>query len=334
MAFEVPLEADRVDDLNLFSTFVRAPVIGTLLWILGGNKAKEEEEREQQQHKLGEDDSSFENNSNDDLMNKAQMKRSFSKRSGGLKKTAPSLIGSEISDMGEIRESLDTLALDGELSSDKLNGQFKKELSWSDESGRGDLVQYVDEVGQGCDAFWHLKQRGFAFPGTACSVSCCDACTIPRYNPAFWMNENRLCLIAIVDVVVAVQAPFQPLAPDFAGSMFVLPSVLLPLPRPQRCHLHGEFSFIGREAKDKTAFAFRLLVVRASVRRPPNLHFCRRMRLILPAGAIMSGLWTRSVDGIGHELSMTRFWHLLVENERKLYRHTNLLTPITNRLCS
>lgn len=31
MAFDRPLEADRIDDFNLFSAFVRAP-----LWILGG----------------------------------------------------------------------------------------------------------------------------------------------------------------------------------------------------------------------------------------------------------------------------------------------------------
>lgn len=50
MAFERPIEADRVEDLGLFSSFIRAPVVGTILWLLGGEDAKkaEEEERRRQ----------------------------------------------------------------------------------------------------------------------------------------------------------------------------------------------------------------------------------------------------------------------------------------------
>jgi hypothetical protein len=46
MAFERPLEADRVEDLGLFSSFLRAPVVGTILWLLGGEDAKKADEEE------------------------------------------------------------------------------------------------------------------------------------------------------------------------------------------------------------------------------------------------------------------------------------------------
>ena len=46
MAFDTPLEADRPAQLNLLHTFMRAPVIGTLMWIFGGDVAKELEERD------------------------------------------------------------------------------------------------------------------------------------------------------------------------------------------------------------------------------------------------------------------------------------------------
>ena len=46
MAFDHPLEADRVDDLNFFSTVIRAPVVGALFWFLGGAEAKQRNEEE------------------------------------------------------------------------------------------------------------------------------------------------------------------------------------------------------------------------------------------------------------------------------------------------
>ncbi|KAL7483738.1 hypothetical protein ACHAW6_009384 [Cyclotella cf. meneghiniana] len=51
MAFDRPIEADRVEDLGLFASFLRAPVVGTILWLLGGEEAKkaEEEERREKQ---------------------------------------------------------------------------------------------------------------------------------------------------------------------------------------------------------------------------------------------------------------------------------------------
>jgi hypothetical protein len=53
-----------------------------------------------------------------------------------LKKTPPSLTGSEISDFGEIRESFEGINLDK-----TIPGKIKKEISWSDEVGHGDIRQ-------------------------------------------------------------------------------------------------------------------------------------------------------------------------------------------------
>eukprot|EP00956_Cyclotella_meneghiniana_P011592 scaffold16279_cov68-Cyclotella_meneghiniana.AAC.2 len=49
MAFERPIEADRVEDLGLFSSFIRAPVVGTIMWFLGGADAQRAEEEESKQ---------------------------------------------------------------------------------------------------------------------------------------------------------------------------------------------------------------------------------------------------------------------------------------------
>ena len=49
MAFDRPLEADRVDDLGLLSAFVRAPVLGPIMWILGKkltDSGKNDEDKE------------------------------------------------------------------------------------------------------------------------------------------------------------------------------------------------------------------------------------------------------------------------------------------------
>jgi len=146
MAFEVPLESDRVDDLNLFSTIVRDPLIGTLQWILGGkNKEEENDPDEEPEEAPALVDSSPTGNPRS---NNPTMKRSFTKPRGpGLKKAAPSLMGSEISDIGEVRESLDTLCLEHgpESSNSDLPGSFKskKSLSWSDENGKELLIDKV-----------------------------------------------------------------------------------------------------------------------------------------------------------------------------------------------
>lgn len=138
MAFEVPLESDRVDDHDFFSTLVRAPVIGTLQWILGGREKDADDPEAAETEALEEATSE---NLHSTAYNHPTMKRS--KRAGGLKKAAPSLIGSDISDVGEVRESMDAMCLEHEPSTRYIvpgSLKNKKSLSWSDESGK-DLVE-------------------------------------------------------------------------------------------------------------------------------------------------------------------------------------------------
>lgn len=62
MAFEHPIEADRVEDLGLFASFMRAPVVGTIMWFLGGADAQraEEEECRQRNSEIESDESHHE----------------------------------------------------------------------------------------------------------------------------------------------------------------------------------------------------------------------------------------------------------------------------------
>ena len=157
MAFDQPLEADRVDP-NFFSTLARAPVVGALLWVLGGNKALEEEEKQRKQQvanaMLASSDAG--NGSETEALRiKHPAKMTLSKRvsslnASELKKSPPSLLGSEIS-VEECVDTLDGMSLVHHNTSSS-QGKLKpdgtaprKQLSWSDECGK-DLVDYGDEV--------------------------------------------------------------------------------------------------------------------------------------------------------------------------------------------
>jgi hypothetical protein len=148
MAFDRPLEADRVDDLNLFSTFVRAPIIGTIMWILGGERAKKEEEKLQRQQVVS-TLSEGTNDANDTVPPPAIKRSKFSSKQpmkSALKGAAPSLVGSEVSDVGECAAAMDGMVIDAQsFSSLKKN---RKELSWSDEVSGQELCVTIggDEV--------------------------------------------------------------------------------------------------------------------------------------------------------------------------------------------
>lgn len=148
MAFDRPLEADRVDDLSLFSAFIRAPVVGTLMWILGGSKAKEEEQKVKEMLNAadGEDaGSSWADDSRSSQSNRYAL--NVEQSNGRLKKTAPRLIGSDISDFEECAVQAEALSIRSSDSTRKGLSDLRnsKKMSWSDESGQS-LVEYIDEV--------------------------------------------------------------------------------------------------------------------------------------------------------------------------------------------
>jgi hypothetical protein len=164
MAFDRPLEADQVDDLNLFSLLLRAPVLGTLMWFLGGDASrKEEEEARRRQDMLLFSD--CKTHSSDASLTASSRSSKTRPMKSALKKKAPHMIGSEVSDFGDLSEALSEYGgiSDAALqladlditrnpsSSSSSSAQHsslkmrKKELSWSDESGH-DLVNYDNEV--------------------------------------------------------------------------------------------------------------------------------------------------------------------------------------------
>lgn len=152
MAFDRPLEADRVDDLGLFSAFIRAPVVGTLMWILGGSKAMEEEEKQKEMLYIAEGEDAGTSSADDSLsLQSNRYALNVGQTNGRLKKTAPRLIGSDISDFGELalREDAQDEDLYRTSSGNVRKGlstlRNTKKMSWSDESGQS-LVEYIDEV--------------------------------------------------------------------------------------------------------------------------------------------------------------------------------------------
>lgn len=142
MAFDQPLEADRIDDLGLFSAFIRAPVVGTIMWVLGGSEAIEEDEKEKEQMMTDEDDcTSMSRSSN------PRHALNMEEENGKLKKAAPRLIGSDLSEFGECAAEAEALSLQtsSSLKSSSHSLRKSRKMSWSDESGQK-LCEYIEEV--------------------------------------------------------------------------------------------------------------------------------------------------------------------------------------------
>jgi hypothetical protein len=158
MAFDRPLEADQVDDLNLFSLLLRAPILGTLIWILGGDSSRKEEEEARRREDI-QSFSECETHSSDASLTPSLRSSQCRPRKSALKKQPSRKFGSQASDLcdsiGDLNASAlqhDGLEITRSYSSSSscsakdssLKGR-KKELSWSDEVGH-ELVNYHDEV--------------------------------------------------------------------------------------------------------------------------------------------------------------------------------------------
>jgi len=152
MAFDRPLEADRVDDLGLFSSIVHAPILRPLVWILGGNLEKDHTEDEgimvtnTKQCPSDQTDSTLVDS--DDTFTLSPYRN------------APDLSGSDVSCTGDEICSIDADSFDEGHSDDHTKSEdtsaakskrrrqdLKKTrgMSWSDESGQS-LVEYSDEL--------------------------------------------------------------------------------------------------------------------------------------------------------------------------------------------
>jgi hypothetical protein len=158
MAFDRPLEADQVDDLNLFSMLLRAPILGTLIWILGGDASRKEEEEARRREDIQSFSECKTHNSDASLTPSLQSSKSRPRKSA-LKKKSSLMVGSEVSDQCDSVGNSNASALQHEgleitrsyssssscSAKDSSLKERKKELSWSDESGHK-LVKYDNEV--------------------------------------------------------------------------------------------------------------------------------------------------------------------------------------------
>lgn len=129
MAFEQHIEADRVDDLGFVATFLRAPVVGSLMWILErGNK--NQSSQEPRKPPCGETDSELPRPSLSSRRNPKE-----------LKGMPLRLIDSDVSEFSDCTKTLTTNEEERNL---KSRTRPSRSLSWSDESGH-DLVEFIGE---------------------------------------------------------------------------------------------------------------------------------------------------------------------------------------------
>eukprot|EP00429_Kryptoperidinium_foliaceum_P049996 CAMPEP_0176119300 /NCGR_PEP_ID=MMETSP0120_2-20121206/59981_1 /TAXON_ID=160619 /ORGANISM="Kryptoperidinium foliaceum, Strain CCMP 1326" /LENGTH=279 /DNA_ID=CAMNT_0017453695 /DNA_START=89 /DNA_END=928 /DNA_ORIENTATION=+ len=129
MAFDQPLAADRVDDFNLFSAFVRAP-----LWILGGVLGRQNEEDDTYPSRRLDDDNCDENNP-----------PAVNGKSPCHKRVVSDYdLSSTSQSTNDCEGPLTTVSIDSNDSRHPPGLKRTKNLSWSDESGKS-LVEYNDE---------------------------------------------------------------------------------------------------------------------------------------------------------------------------------------------
>lgn len=153
MAFDHPLEADKFDDSGLFSTFVRAPVVGVIMWALGGDEAKKREEEEQRKREVKEQlegEAESTTSSEDKPVPSMQLQQMIAhnrnKKMG--KKMPPRMIGSDLSDFGDLAIASESKFCDTDDECDCGDGgglRRTKKMSWSDESGK-DLCEVINET--------------------------------------------------------------------------------------------------------------------------------------------------------------------------------------------
>jgi len=153
MAFNQPIEADRPDNLDHLTTFSRAPILGTIMWLLGGDMTLKLDEEESKESNV------TQTNDNKDKgiekENTTQIDTILSTSQSDNNIHVPDRILSDISE-GSAMEDEDNVRLtksfdectihDRNGSNRSLSNQSVgiKRMSWSDESGQS-LVEYSNE---------------------------------------------------------------------------------------------------------------------------------------------------------------------------------------------
>ena len=166
MAFDRPLEADRVDNLGLLSAFVRAPIVGPIMWILGKQFAGDEEDLFEEKENTIFTNKYFKQSSLD--QNDEQPFPVLSSNNILDNVNDPSIDIEEHrcnSNDGILRDKstnlslLENSSMNEEIMSLRRKKKYRK-MSWSDESGQ-DLVEYCNMVSQAIFYFGMFLHRGY-----------------------------------------------------------------------------------------------------------------------------------------------------------------------------
>ena len=156
MAFDQPLEADRVDNLSLLSSIVRAPIIAPVMWMLGGFLSDDKEDAGSMDKSLEEDLTENSSTSQKTKLEEICRKsRSFS----GDQIERPQITRGNFSGLrgssGDVHGLTRTISVDSKDGIEKNNSPTPalpkkiRKMSWADESGQT-LDEYYDEVSKIC----------------------------------------------------------------------------------------------------------------------------------------------------------------------------------------
>ena len=159
MAFDMPLEADQPGDSTFFLSFVTSPVVGTLMWILGGD-TEESDKGEKKNEEISQNNDSEVNDYETSTAKSSQNPDNSKEKSAiilsAMAKNIPELTESVISSLceeGDVSYSADEWKCQAENQecSDRIRHECARDIkvgrktSWSDESGQS-LTEYFDEV--------------------------------------------------------------------------------------------------------------------------------------------------------------------------------------------
>ena len=157
MAFDQPIEADRIDDFNLISAFVRAP-----LWILGGvlgsksSSSKDEDEDDAALPPKRLDDDMYDDERSENFSPNVNYYGSSSsssymatttttKAQSSASSRPPSMVSSSFSSSSSTASSshsYSSFLASSSRDSNNSKHKTKKTMSWSDESGQS-LCEYA-----------------------------------------------------------------------------------------------------------------------------------------------------------------------------------------------
>ena len=145
MAFDQPLDADRVDGDGFISSFVRAPIVGPVMWVLGGLLAKDMAVEE---NKILEEDILNKDPPNQALPRTARSSKIYADSHRNI--ALPTAMECEPTHMNEVIHVTPSVSEEEKDNDDRNIMQLarrkgRRKMSWADESGQS-LDDYYEQV--------------------------------------------------------------------------------------------------------------------------------------------------------------------------------------------